>query len=189
MGRFQNDFIILHTNLNQTNINETSESRIMQETELTQRQRKCRISLPHEWVLSRKVAGLWRSRCGAPACARTKGHDHCFFQEGWAGVFSLLRASFPLAVAVAGLWQRQSRQLPQQLHTLSMSKAGSANPIPFISGLETCTTSGARPILCFESALGKKKRASKQNCQVWAIRAQLNLLGMEWIISLKKNKS
>lgn len=156
MGRFQNYFIILHTNLNQTNVNETSESRKMQETELTQRQRKCRISLPRGWLLSRKVAELWRSRRGAPACARTKGHDHCFFQEGWARVFSLLRASFPLAVAVAGLWQRQSRQLPQQLHTLSMFKAGSANPIPFISGLETCSIPGARPILGFESALGEK---------------------------------
>lgn len=156
MGRFQNYFIILHANLNQTNINETSESRIMRETELTQKQSKYRISLPSGLVLLREMAGLWRSRHGAPAKARTRGHDHCCLQGRWARVFSLLRASFPLAVSVAGLWMRQSRQLPHQLHTLSMSKAGSANPIPFISGLEICTIPGTRPILCFESALGEK---------------------------------
>lgn len=162
----------------------------MQETQLTQRQRKCRFSSPCGWVLLREMAGLWRRRHAAPACDRMRGHDHCCLKEGWARVFILLRASFPLAVAVAGLWQKQSRQLPQQMHTLSMSKAGSANPIPFISGLETSTIPGTRPILCFESALGKKpKRATKQNCQVWAIRAQLNLLWMEWIISFKKKKS
>lgn len=161
MGRFQNYFIILHTNLNQTNINKTSESRKIQETELTQKQRKCRISLPCGWVLLREMAGLWRSRCGAPACARTGGHDHCCLQEGWARAFSQLRASFPLAIAGAGLWQRQSRELPQQLHTLSMAKAISANPIPFISWLETCTLPYARPILCFESALGKKVLQNK----------------------------
>lgn len=159
----------------------------MQETQLTQRQRKCRFSSPCGWVLLREMAGLWRRRHAAPACDRMRGHDHCCLKEGWARVFILLRASFPLAVAVAGLWQKQSRQLPQQMHTLSMSKAGSANPIPFTSGLETSTIPSTRPILCFESALGKKpKRATKQNCQVWAIRAQLNLLWMEWIISLKK---
>lgn len=158
----------------------------MQEAEQAQRERKCRISPFHGWALpgERAVQG-WRSTHDAPACAKARGRDCCFCKKDELRVFSLLTAPFPLAVAVAGLWQRQSRQLPQQLHTLSMSRAGSANPISFISGLESYTIPGTRPILCFESALGGGRSAAKQNCQVWAIRAQLNLLWMEWIISLK----
>lgn len=100
-------------------------------------------------------AGMQKPAWGSCLC-QSKGPRLLLLQEGCARAFSPLTAPFPLAVAVAGLWQRQSRQLPQQLRTLSMSRAGSANPIPFISGIESYTIPGARPIQCFESALGRK---------------------------------
>lgn len=79
----------------------------------------------------------------------------------WTIVFSLLPAAFPLAIAVAGFWQKHSRQMLLQLHTLSTSRAGSANPIVFISELETYSIPGTRPILCFQCALGIKSSYTK----------------------------
>lgn len=76
-------------------------------------------------------------------------------------VFSLLPAAFSLAIAVAGFWQRQIRHMLLQLHTLSMSRAGSANPILFILELETYSIPGTRSILCLECALGRKSNSAK----------------------------